>query len=449
MTVRIIEGDALAVLRSLPSESVQCVVTSPPYFQLRDYGVDGQIGLEPTPAEFIAALLAVFDEVKRVLRPDGTCWVNLGDSYAGSGKGPSASLNKNNDHSHAAGEAMKFNGRNAGFNERWGNSPGAKRQEVSRPADQRGSVAGIPAKNLLLMPERFAIAMQDAGWYVRSRIAWCKTSAMPESVRDRPTSAWEHIWMFSRSRTYFYDAEAVKQPNTALTGSRHSGPSEAPNRDRYSFGIPGQAPHCGSLNVNGGGAHGANLRNYWLLGPEPSKLEHFAAYPPEIPRRCILAGTSQAGACPSCGAGWVRAGRDAAGQGNHAPGGGPKAIASQIARENGGIGRLDGGRRSAESSTFNNNPNKRPARPASDHWTPSCTCPPSEPVPQVVLDPFLGSGTTALVADRLGRDAIGVELSPTYAAMARRRIESDEQMFSAPVVVEQAPRQADLFEAVS
>lgn len=325
MSVRILEGDALMVLRTLEPESVQVCITSPPYFNLRDYGVAGQIGLESTPAAFIAALLDVFDEVKRVLRPDGLAFVNLGDSYAGSGKGPTGKS--------GIGDQRK----RQGF------------------ADAH-RLASVAPKNLLLIPERFALAMQDDGWIARSRIAWCKASAMPESVRDRPTSAWEHIWMFSKSRTYYYDADAVRQPwsddRNGASGARVSKFADRASTFRVDGGVT-QPPQT----------TGANLRNFWLLGPEPSSLEHYAGFPTEIPRRCILAGSRK----------------------------GDK-----------------------------------------------------------VLDPFLGSGTTALVADRLGRDAIGIELNPTYAEMARRRIENDAgPLLAEPVQVQAVGHQPGLFEVIA
>jgi hypothetical protein len=231
-------GDCMTVLRTLPAESVQVVVTSPPYYQLRDYGVDGQIGLEQTPAEFVAKLVAVFEEVKRVLHPTGLLFVNIGDSYAGSGKGPSNSLPR---------PASCLNDRQL--------SAGAP------PREWNPIAPGLKAKDLMLIPERFAIAMQDAGWYVRSRIAWCKTSAMPESVRDRPTSAWEHIWMFSKSRTYYYDAEAVRQPLATAPhapGNRTSPAMTAGPMDRG-----GKSQWDRDMREPWGNPAGANLRNYW------------------------------------------------------------------------------------------------------------------------------------------------------------------------------------------
>ena len=334
MTWEIRQGHVLDVLKAMPAESVHCCITSPPYWGLRAYGTEpqvwggdlecphnwrdedpaainpgrhspttgvgeygqvgdglvkqaitpastclscgawrGELGSEPTIALFIAHLMQVFDEVRRVLRSDGTCWVNLGDSYAGSGKGP-------------GGEKQLTN---AG-------------SEGGRRNNGQFQTTEVKPKDLCLIPERFALAMQDAGWWVRSRIAWAKTSAMPESVTDRPTSAWEHIWLFSKSARYYYDAAAVREPNSAITIERHQGkPARISNTAINSD--PAACPpgvnrlHQGSLNVNGddGRLNGANQRNYWLLGPDPYPESHFATFPREIPKRCILAGSPLGG----------------------------------------------------------------------------------------------------------------------------------------------------------
>lgn len=473
MGVTILTGSALDVLRTLPSESVQVVVTSPPYFGLRSYGTDpkvwggnpehhhvwdeqergwnnrhevarlaglegtekggdanhrayrlrdavcscgawrGELGLEPTPALFIEHLVAIFAEVKRVLRQDGVAFVNLGDSYAGSGKGPTGH--------NGIGDQRRRQGFIPGEG---GNQNGARNR------DGLGAVDGAKPKDLLLIPERFAIAMQDAGWWVRSRIAWCKLSAMPESVRDRPTSAWEHVWMFTRSRTYFWDADAVRQPATMAPQRRLTphpigrGPAQQnganPVRD-----VPMQdAPEAG-----------ANLRNFWLLGPEPSRLEHYAGFPTELPRRCILAATSQKGACPACMKPWVRL---------------IERTGRAIQHQNGpgtGVGRrlAAAGQHGATSALLTGLVPER----ITIGWAPACTCDAGDPVPCVVLDPFLGSGTTALVADQLGRHAIGIELNPEYVEMARRRIESDAPMVQEPVSVETATQVGMFEEAAS
>lgn len=398
MSVTILQGDVRDMLRTLPSESVQCVVTSPPYFNLRDYGVDGQIGLEKTPSEFISALVDVFREVRRVLRPDGVCFVNLGDSYAGSGKGPSGK-NGIGDQEQRQG----FTGVSAKSTLK-GYTAGS---QLKNPILGGGvGVAGIPAKNLLLIPQRFAIAMQDAGWIVRSQIVWAKRASMPESVRDRPTSAWEPIWMFTKSARYFWDQEAVRTPVAESTIQRVSQNDGHPvyngNRQRGYPGAP-QTNDITKLDV----ANGANLRNFWLLGPEPSREEHYAAFPSEIPRRCILAATSEKGQCPACGSPLVRV---------------VERTAMEIKRSTWGEG---AGTRIAPSGTMVSPPSSR-----TTGWQPSCQCDAGDPVPQTVLDPFLGSGTTALVADQLGRNAVGVELNPEYVEISRRRIYSACPMFT-------------------
>lgn len=339
MSVQILCGDVREMLKTLPSASTQCVVTSPPYFNLRSYlpadhpDKAKEIGSEQTPAEFVAALVSVFEDVRRVMRPDAVLFVNLGDSYVGSGKGPTG-------HNGIGDQAARqgFTGGRGKTSQVYRGSPDG------RAAQKRvGGVEGVKPKNLLLIPQRFAIAMQDAGWIVRDEIVWAKAAPMPESVKDRCTKAWEPIYMFTKQGRYFWDQEAVRQPNTEATLARHSGPQERPTADAYRSGLHSLAPHRGSIGVNGGKADGSNIRNVWHLSPEPSREAHYAQFPSEIPRRCILAAS----------------------------------------------------------------------RPG-----------------DTVLDPFLGSGTTALVADQLGRNAVGVELNPEYAEIARRRISNDAPMFA-------------------
>lgn len=314
-------GDALTVLRTLPSDSVHCCVTSPPYFGLRDYGVPGQMGLEATPDEYIAALVEVFAEVRRVLRPEATLWLNIGDSYAGSGKGKTGW--------NGIGNQQERQGFHDAYHLARDNQQRARWPNYAKP------------KDLLLIPFRLALALQADGWYVRSDIAWCKRSCMPESVQDRPTNAWEHVFLLSKQARYFYDAAAVREESAQDEHNQRYAKSYDFDLAKPGNGQPGNVNHVGLHSRPGPG--GANQRNFWLLGPAPYSEAHFAAFVPEIPRRAILAG------CP-----------------------------------------VDG----------------------------------------TVLDPFGGAGTTALVAERLGRNAILVELNPEYAAMAQRRINGESPMFS-------------------
>ena len=268
MSVRILVGDCREMLRTLPDESVHCCVTSPPYFGLRDYGVEGQLGLESTPDEYVAEMVAVFREVHRVLRHDSTLWINLGDSiYSG-------------------------NGQPKGRDPRSPNRDWMRSR--LRPLDAGGM--GYPKKSLLGIPWRVAHALQADGWTIRQEIIWCRASAFMEpSVTDRPYRQHETIFLISKSRRYWFDRTTLPEESV------------------------------------------------WHIEPERATREHCAPFPTELVRRCVRAGCS--------------------------PGG-------------------------------------------------------------VVLDPFIGSGTTALVADRLGRDCIGVELNPAYAEMARRRIEADAGLFA-------------------
>jgi site-specific DNA-methyltransferase (cytosine-N4-specific) len=296
-------------------------VTSPPYFQLRDYGVAGQIGLERTPDEYVQKLVEVFREVWRVLRPDATLWLNIGDSMAGSGKGKTGA--------NGIGDQEQRQGFHDNYHLERDNQTRARWPDYGKP------------KDLLLIPFRLAIALQADGWYVRSDIAWCKKSCMPESVQDRPTSAWEHVFLLSKQRTYYYDAEAVRESS-----------EQDDHNQRYAkvYDVTAaNAIHRQPGNTNSPDVHarpgpgGRNMRNFWLLGPEPFPSAHFATFVPEIPRRAILAGSPTGG---------------------------------------------------------------------------------------LVLDPFAGAGTTGLVADRLGRDSILIELNPAYAEMARQRIAGDSPMFT-------------------
>ena len=313
MNVKILIGDCRDVLRTLPDASVQCCVTSPPYFGLRDYGVAGQIGLEPTPDDFVAEMVAVFRDVRRVLRDDGTLWLNLGDSYASTVKG-----------SGGAGKSRL--------------GPNRDLQNIGHQKfePRRFDMQGLKPKDLIGIPWRVAFALQADGWYLRSDIIWHKPNPMPESVTDRPTSAHEHIFLLAKSARYFYDAEAVREAN--------SNPDLAecitPRKDRSGNGEwqPGTGGRMGSVR------DGRNLRNVWTVATKPFSGAHFATFPPALIEPCVKAG------CPKGG---------------------------------------------------------------------------------TVLDPFGGAGTTGLVADRLHRNAVLIELNPDYAAMAERRIAREAGMLGA------------------
>jgi DNA modification methylase len=313
-------GDCREVLRTLPEQSVHCCVTSPPYFGLRDYGNAGQIGLEATPDAFVAEMVAVFREVKRVLRDDGTLWLNLGDSYAATTKG-SSGVGKN-----ATNKGTLLADRS------WQVPPGLK------------------AKDLIGIPWRVAFALQADGWYLRQDIIWSKPNPMPESVTDRCTKAHEYIFLMSKSARYYYDADAIEEPASGKSGG-------APQKCGAAAIAAGTGTQAG-LSSGWAGSETRNKRSVWEVTTQPFSEAHFATFPPDLIEPCIKAG------CPKGG---------------------------------------------------------------------------------TVIDPFGGAGTTGLVADRLGRDAILIELNPEYAAMAQRRIEGDAGMFAevGTVSLTQAERKVD------
>ena len=392
---RLLHDDALTQLRELPDECVQCVVTSPPYWGLRDYGAEGQIGLEATPEEYVLRMVEVFGEVRRVLRNDGTAWVNLGDTYFGS----------------------------------WGNYGGKNRGHGLQCEIVNGSAVPNPAyddlgefrppstnthptlkpKDLAGIPWRFASAMQADGWWLRSDVIWSKPNPMPESVTDRPTKSHEYVFLLAKSDRYFYDAEAIKE--IAIGG------------------MPGNATHKGQTAFENGDSHMRtkagltemvayarhNKRSVWTIAVEAFSEAHFATFPTKLVEPCILAGTSERGCCVQCGAPWTRIVKrtvdfqSGSGRAGNMPEG---KYAGSVQAESGDydirLGPV------VTTSTLG--------------WEPSCSCS-AEIAPCTVLDPFSGAGTTGLVALRLGRSHIGIELNPEYVAMSERRICEDAPLF--------------------
>lgn len=318
MTVKVITGDCVKIMQAMEADSVHCVVTSPPYWNLRDYGVKGQTGLEPTLDEHVEVMTTVFREVRRVLRSNGTLWLNYGDCYAGSG----ASNHHNSRISGSAG--------------------GVPQDTGSRGS---GNVAGLKSKDLCMIPARIAMALQADGWWLRSEIIWAKPNPMPESVRDRPTASHEKMFLLTKSARYFYDAEAVKTP--AAQPPRRDATSTRPRKTDKQRGHSrrhdGFNDRWDGMSKDEQQSMGANLRNVWRIATHPYREAHFAVFPPALVEPCIKAG------CPKDG---------------------------------------------------------------------------------IVLDPFAGSGTVGLVANRLGRDAILIELNPKYSVMARKRIRKDKALLA-------------------
>lgn len=319
------QGDCLEVLRTMPDESVDCCVTSPPYYGLRDYGHEGQIGLEESPQEFIAKLVAVFSEVKRVLKPQGTLWVNMGDSYAGGG-------------SNSTSKPCKAKDRSV---KRWGGGG-------ARPGN------GVKTKDLIGIPWMLAFALRADGWYLRQDIIWSKPNPMPESVKDRCTKAHEYIFMLSKSKNYYYDSEAIKEdalyvgtPGQDASGYKDAKKFNGKHSDKqrgHTRRHAGFNERWDNMSKEEQCSGKRNKRSVWEVATRPFAEAHFATFPPDLIEPCILAG------CPVGG---------------------------------------------------------------------------------IVLDPFMGAGTTALVSDRLQRSSWGIELNSGYLEISRKRIADEQGMFNA------------------
>lgn len=262
MSGRILVGDCRDAMRTLPDQSVHCVVTSPPYFGLRDYGHDGQIGLEPTPADFAAAMVEVFREVRRVLRDDGTVWLNLGDSYAAN-RTYQVEQTKGGP-KHGVAQAVEGRG-------------------------QRASDYGLKPKDLIGIPWRVAFALQEDGWYLRQDIIWHKPNPMPESVRDRCTKAHEYVFMLTKSPKYFYDHEAVKEPAVRTDAGAwvDGGSDKQRGHGRRPAGFNGR---YAQRLAEEGAPTTRNRRSVWSVATKPFAEAHFATYPPDLIKPCILAG---------------------------------------------------------------------------------------------------------------------------------------------------------------
>ena len=266
----IINRDCLLALRDLPDESVNCCVTSPPYYALRDYGMDAQIGREDSPEEYIHRLVLVFREVRRVLTEDGTLWLNIADTYCGTG--------------------------NKGGYLDPKNPKGRNGQSVSLA--RRASEC--KQKDMIGIPWLLAFALRADGWYVRSDIIWCKANPMPESCKDRPSRCYEHVFLLTKSKKYYYDALAIAEPIAEGTAARYKGGRSASSK--YAEEIPGQGK---VQKLNAARAAGTitdadispvrNARDVWHINTVPYKGGHFAAYPPKLAERCILAGCPRGG----------------------------------------------------------------------------------------------------------------------------------------------------------
>lgn len=409
-------GDVRAELAALASDSVHCVVTSPPYWGLRSYLGKGdpnkalELGSEQRLADYVAHLVEVFREIRRVLHASGTVWLNLGDSYYGAGGA--------NNNPGLTGRPMP---ERAVADERDGPRVYSQRQAGND---------SLKPKDLCMVPARVALALCDDGWWLRSEIVWCKQSCMPESVTDRPTSATERIYLLAKNERYFYDQWAIRVATTypGRVVRRHNGTrviaaADEVNDRRTAIGL---AQHDTAIGAT------RNLWNYWtksevsdawLLGPEPSSVAHYATFPTELARRCIALGSSEHGCCPQCLAPWRRVVERKAN---------PSAVANSGEDRSGGAARTGNPQTSVG---LHRNGGGVYGTATAVGWEPSCTCQAGPPIACTVLDPFVGSGTTCLVAKAMGRRSIGIDLSAKYLAIAADRCRQTSLLL--PVAAEQ------------
>jgi len=347
----VVQGEALDVLRRLPSGFVQCIVTSPPYWQLRDYGCEGQLGLEKTPGEYIGKMVDIFREAKRVLRSDGTLWVNIGDSFIHYGKS----------------ENFGGNPESMGRNRKNGNVYPTQKRYTKQ--DLEGT--GLKEKDIVGIPWQLAFAMRDDGWYFRGDIIWHKSNIFPESVKDRPTRCHEYVFLFSKNERYHYDHRAVRERAVSKTNgtlrNRRSVWKMSTTVRSWSFCQGCQTLYEGSEQKQ---IKQMGKRRFCpKCGSAERWLDHFASFPPRLAKLCVLAGTSEGGACKSCGA----------------------------------------------SRYFERG-----------EWRPNCGCHAGF-IPSVVLDPFAGSANSGLVARAKGRAFLGIDIKPEYVTLANARLKKLEQ----------------------
>src|SRR5579862_8046468 len=320
---QVLVGDARMLLQTLPNQSVDCVVTSPPYFMLRDYGVAGQMGLEDTVSDWVSQLRLVMQGIARVLKPTGTLWLNLGDTYS---------------------RHLRY---------------------------------GAPPKSLLLGPERLALGLIEDGWVLRNKLIFAKTNPMPSSVGDRLSCTWEVVYVLARSRSYFFDLDAIRVPTVSRPSNHPSNWKDVGSSERPGWAGPLAGSNVGLRRLKAAGrvGHplGKNPGDVWTLAASNYRGGHYATFNETLVRRMLLAGCPEC-VCSACGSPWQRA--------------------------------------------INRGPEIRAMRKG---LQPGCSC--KRPaVPGLVLDPFFGVGTVGLVANSLGRDWLGIELSAEFASVARRRI---------------------------
>lgn len=392
--VNIINADVIEGLASLPDRSVHCVITSPPYLALRRYAgitprtwTDGSscvLGEEPSLYTYVEHMVEVFSHLRRVMHPTGTFWLNIGDSYQHGGPQPSTGVHRRNG--------------------------------VPLPEDYKRERVFASKKQLGMVPARVAIALQEAGWILRNDIIWAKGlsfcptysgSVMPESITDRAIWAHEHLYHFALQDKYYYDINGCREPYAKSTlAEAIKGYQGQAGQDYESAGAqnPSEVKRRVLASVAAGG--GRNLRNVWVVPKEPLKEAHFAAFPTRLVDPVIKLATSSHGVCPECGNQWQRVMHK-----EKIPQHVLDKFAEARLKSIADTGRTDG--YTARKPNFRR-------KILGQGWMPTCDHVDLQPVPATVLDPFNGSGRAGIVAQRLGRDYIGIDASPEYCTIARR-----------------------------
>ncbi len=379
---------------------------------------DNQIGLERSPIEYVTAICDVLAEVWRVLRDDGTVWLNLGDSYARIG-GDSTQCGPN----ATVGNTLTGVGKRMGrLPEIVGRGSRQETPQTNAHGPSNTDHITLKPKDLVGIPWRVAFALQAEGWYLRSDIVWSKPNPMPESVTDRCTKAHEYIFMLTKRQSYYFDAEAIKEAASENTHARGSGIGKKNASTEFGLGIKYNQDYAAAIN---GIVSERNKRSVWHVATQPYPEAHFATFPEALIEPCILAGTSERGQCPECGKPWERVTE----HGEILSTGGSKTGARATNMHT--VSPLG---QDPTRSAYNTGEFIQRAK-ITTGWQPTCTCIAGEPIPQTVLDPFCGSGTTGVVACRHNRNFIGIELNPKYAELAERRIVGDAALLNQVEVV--------------
>lgn len=377
-TQDIIIGNALDVIPTLSDNSIDCVVTSPPYWQLRDFGHPDQIGHEQTPLLFIDALVSVFQKVRPKLKDSGSLFINLADTYASSSKGDNRTAESYSGHLHP--KSLK--------------STLFKSRKIS---------PDVPMGCLCMIPERFAWAMIEKGWILRNKIIWHKTNPMPESVSNRLSKTYEFIYHFVKSKDYYYDLTAIRKPLSASSIVRISQDIEnqAGSSRGYQAGYRPNGPMKAVCN-----ASGKNPGDVWDIPSTPYAKAHFATFPLSIVELCVKAGSSEMGCCPVCGSPSTRIiDKSFIPQSDVSP---SKLAKSSIKGFDPSCGWGDTPRGSSVVSTVG--------------WNKSCSCDDGDLVPSVILDPFAGSGTVGEFCRLNNRSSILIELNKEYKPLINDRV---------------------------